>query len=194
MKTKYEAGDKVRVRADLTSGCKYSMLDGGCSLIVMDDMVSFVGKEVTIKQSLGKRGYLIKEDDYRFCWTDEMFERFIQPIIIYAKGNEVIALDKNTGENGVAKCSPDDTFDFRIGAELALNRLCSQKKTPPKFKVGDIVVGLPEADTRYSITKSGWTGLVVEVTENAINVEGVNDIGQIIKFNLDPNYFRKISG
>lgn len=44
-------------------------------------------------------------------------------IVIYQKENEVIALDKRTGKKAVAKCNPRDTFDFDIGAKLALERL-----------------------------------------------------------------------
>ena len=35
----------------------------------------------------------------------------------------------------------------------------------PKFKVGDSVIGNCLADSRYSITRNGWTGRVVKVHE-----------------------------
>lgn len=50
-------------------------------------------------------------------------------ISIYRKGNKVIALNKITREKGVAKCSPEDEFDFDIGAELAFNRLMDKTTT-----------------------------------------------------------------
>ena len=34
-----------------------------------------------------------------------------------------------------------------------------------KFKVGDKVVGKPEADNRYGITRAGWTGYVISVDD-----------------------------
>lgn len=46
-----------------------------------------------------------------------------ETIVIYRKGDEVVALDKRTGKKAVAKCSPDDTFDFNVGAKLAFERL-----------------------------------------------------------------------
>lgn len=49
-------------------------------------------------------------------------------IVIYRKGNEVIALDKRTGKKAVAKCDPRDTFDFNIGAKLAFERLTIEPK------------------------------------------------------------------
>lgn len=44
-------------------------------------------------------------------------------IVIYRRGNEVIALNKIDGSKAVAKCHPDDDFDFMIGAKLAFQRL-----------------------------------------------------------------------
>ena len=44
-------------------------------------------------------------------------------VIIDADGSEVIAVDLETGKRGVARCHPDDAFDFYIGAKLALERL-----------------------------------------------------------------------
>jgi hypothetical protein len=44
---------------------------------------------------------------------------------ITVKGNETIAVYKHDGktEKAVAKCSPEDKFDFKVGAKLALERL-----------------------------------------------------------------------
>lgn len=44
-------------------------------------------------------------------------------IVVYRRGNTVTALDKNTGNKGVAKCSPDDTFNYYTGASIAMARL-----------------------------------------------------------------------
>ena len=49
-------------------------------------------------------------------------------IVIYSKGSEVIALDKTDGKKAVAKCSPDDEFDFKVGARLAFDRLMGNWK------------------------------------------------------------------
>lgn len=56
-------------------------------------------------------------------------------IIIYRKDNETIALDKSSGKKGVAKCSPDDEFDFKTGAKLAFDRLLNEGKCKsPEFE------------------------------------------------------------
>lgn len=44
-------------------------------------------------------------------------------IVIYRNGSETVALDKTTGKKAVAKCSPEDTYDFYTGAQLAFERL-----------------------------------------------------------------------
>ena len=66
------------------------------------------------------RAYYIKEK----CKIIE-FEDLCKnnTIVIYQKGNQVIALDKRNGKKAVAKCDHRDTFDFNIGAKLAFERL-----------------------------------------------------------------------
>lgn len=48
-------------------------------------------------------------------------------IVIYRKGDETIALDKTTGKKAVAKCHPDDEYDFNTGAKLAFARLTGEQ-------------------------------------------------------------------
>lgn len=64
-----------------------------------------------------------KKYDYSWRFNKEEVEKVSNTIVIYMKGNQVIALDKATGEKAVAKCHPDDEFDFNIGAKLAFERL-----------------------------------------------------------------------
>lgn len=58
-------------------------------------------------------------------------------VIIYRDGNSVIAKDRSTGKNAVAKCHPDDEFDFMVGAKLALERLSQPDE--PKYYNGKVV-------------------------------------------------------
>lgn len=67
------------------------------------------------------RWYLFKEVKATKSYYNET-------IVIYRKDNEVIALDKATGKKAIAKCSPEDTFDFNIGAKLAFERLMNGNK------------------------------------------------------------------
>jgi len=83
-------------------------------------------------------------------------------IHIYQRGKMVIAHESETGREGVAKCSPDDKFDFSIGARIALLRLFGEEvpdsitgkenvgesHKPTKFQVGDLVT-LKDGVDRY---------------------------------------------
>lgn len=44
-------------------------------------------------------------------------------IVIYQKGDCVIAKDVITGKECIAKCHPDDEFNFEVGAKIALDRV-----------------------------------------------------------------------
>lgn len=59
----------------------------------------------------------------RWCEPESLELIKDETIVIYRKDNEVIALDKRTGKKAVAKCSPDDTFNFDTGVKLAFERL-----------------------------------------------------------------------
>lgn len=50
-------------------------------------------------------------------------------ITIYRECNKTIALDNRTGERAIARCHPDDEFNFDIGAKLAFERLSNEIKT-----------------------------------------------------------------
>lgn len=64
-----------------------------------------------------------------------------EEITITRHGDKVVA--KFGKKVGVAKCSPDDTFDFAIGAKLAFSRLMGEPEDKPnpkqEFKVGEYV-------------------------------------------------------
>ncbi|MGN1340513.1 MAG: hypothetical protein ACI4WS_09490 [Oscillospiraceae bacterium] len=135
---KYKIGDKVRVRKDLEARKIYGT--NGFS----KSMEKYRGKVVTIFgfNPFCTREYKIREDDGDWNWTDEMFEPVQnEEITITRHGDKVVA--KYVKKVGVAKCSPDDTFDFAVGAKLAFSRLMGEpedKPEPkPKFKIGEYV-------------------------------------------------------
>ena len=96
--------------------------------------------------------------------ADEFLGKSKSPnIVIFRRGREVIAKDVATGNEGIAKCSPNDEFNFHTGASIALARLMAKTpdalnhdvkdewikvlgltpvddgKPTPKFNVGDYV-------------------------------------------------------
>lgn len=58
--------------------------------------------------------------------SDKFLKKFNETIVLYRKDNRVIAFDKSTGEKAETICSPEDTFDFHIGAKLAFQRLLGE--------------------------------------------------------------------
>ena len=67
--TRFNIGDKVKVREDLKSSQYY----GG--IIFISDMKKYAGKVLTIKDKgnfLGHSHYTIEEDSQYYMWTDEM--------------------------------------------------------------------------------------------------------------------------
>ena len=75
--TTYQVGDKVIVRDDL-SCIDYAMYDTGNPrmMIVVDEMCSFRGREVTITEITNTYEgdfYHIAEDNGDFYWSDDMF-------------------------------------------------------------------------------------------------------------------------
>ncbi len=104
-----------------------------------------------------------------------------ESIVIYRKDNEVIALDKSAGEKAVAKCNPNDEFDFYTGAKLAFQRLIGE--TPDKNAMPEEVrevrrrarpgeyVKIVDADTvplNGDDTPAYKNGDILKITESGI--------------------------
>lgn len=87
-KTKYQPGDKVRVKSDLKVGESYYMDDKVSSDCFMKDMQRFSGKIVTIDSISSWKTYEIKEDAFNYNWTDEMFEDIVPEYVECVKTKE----------------------------------------------------------------------------------------------------------
>lgn len=121
---KYKVGDKVRVRRDFADK-SYCMEDGVHSWCVTNEMLELRGRVVTINEAFIS-GYRI--NDFPCWWTDEMFEGKTndKKIVITTNGTETLARlyeGNKVVKSATAKCSPQDAFDFNIGAKLAFDRL-----------------------------------------------------------------------
>lgn len=127
-------------------------------------------------------GYLrIHDDRITFANNDEVrdnefsdatsVKRFMRrhntTVHIHQKGNMVIAHESQTGREGIAKCSPEDKFDFYTGAKLALARLYGDEFIPfeakksdemCKYKVGDKVVvkSWKSLEDKYGLDSLGF--------------------------------------
>lgn len=134
---KFKVGDKVRV----LDGSKIDAYFGGWVYA----MEKQVGKVFTISRIIenhsdARIGYKFKEEA-RFAWDERGLKLVSEEITITRHGDKVVA--KFGKKVGVAKCSPDDTFDFAVGAKLAFSRLMGEPEDKPepkrKFKLGEFV-------------------------------------------------------
>ena len=126
---KFKVGDRVRVKSDLKGRRRYNRLyfDG--------KMETYRGKFYKIVGMTCEAYYLKGIDGWVF--NDDMLEPASddKEIHITVKGNATHAFLKENGEvtkRAVAKCSPEDNFDFKTGAELAFNRLFEEKPNIPE--------------------------------------------------------------
>lgn len=134
---KYKVGDKVRITTDKS---KSRMWDSN------GKMNKWTGKVMTIK-CLEDDCYRMAEDygEYRgggWYWYEEMIDglatneepRREEPkhhITITSDGKTTTAVfmvDGREIKKGIAKCSPEDKFNFKTGAELALERMWGEPK------------------------------------------------------------------
>lgn len=141
---KYKVGDKVRVRKDLIHANVY---DG---YVVLADMLGYSGGEVTIA-AVHPDHYHIKEDHGIRLWTDKMFEPICAEKIVITSDGATTTARKYDGKKIVkeakAVCSKDDTFNFDVGAKLAMDRLLEDK---PKLYNGRVVCVDPNGIRFYT--------------------------------------------
>lgn len=102
--------------------------------------------------------YTTPDTAYKELWVNATSaKRFLRKtatsIHIYQRGKRVIAHESETGREGIAKCSPDDKFDFSIGARIALLRLFGEE-------VPDSLTGKEKIDEKEDI-KEGDTVEIV---------------------------------
>ena len=110
--SKFEVGDKVMGNAKAK---RYAITRPG-----------WVGYVVAVRED----DKIVVDNTIDGCGMIVLAECFdlVQPVkpekvVIYRNGRDVIAKDTNTGESEKATCSPEDEFDFGVGAQLALKRL-----------------------------------------------------------------------
>lgn len=121
---KYKIGDKVQIRKDLN--CEITCRSG-----VTEEMIFFAGKEAEIKKTfcyMGRESYYIDIDDGRWFWNEEMLERPTKEFKVegFRSNNASVCLMKKDGKviaKGVARCCPDDDYDFEFGIRLAFFRM-----------------------------------------------------------------------
>lgn len=134
MKRKFKVGDRVRI----LDGSKIRDYKGGW---LPRFMGRYVGEIHSISEIRSDGGCYLYGVGYLWDERGLEFADKKETIVIYRKGDEVIALDKVSGKTGVAKCGRKDTFDFATGARIAFDRLLEDpkpeepEKTPLNVKI-----------------------------------------------------------
>lgn len=168
-KAKFNVGDKVK----LLDGSSIKNFAGGWTNGMTLEVgavtkITSQSHHITNRESIGYR-----VEDSVFTWDERALAPVNETIVIYRKGQEVIATNKITGKKAIAKCSPVDEFKFEVGAKLAFDRLISIEK-PKVFKIGDDVIANEKANSRYAITKEGWKGTVIEICDGGKRIKVKN--------------------
>ena len=120
---KFKVGDRVRVKSDYcTVNGKVKGKVGTIKGFIPDNYCNVEFDEFVDGHDcngLAKKcfGWNVREDDIFLA------KSATETIAIYRNDDKVIALDKSTGKKAEAKCSPEDEFDFHVGAKLAFQRL-----------------------------------------------------------------------
>lgn len=127
---KFKVGDRVRV----LDGSKIECYAGNW----VEPMKEYVGNIYTVAKIQPSGSYRLK--DIPFIYDERGLERVVNPgkIIITTDGEITTAKLYRHGEptlKAVAKCSPEDTFDFATGAKLAFDRLIDAVNNP-QIQVG----------------------------------------------------------
>ena len=164
--SKYKIGDKVRIVSKPVEGNWTSSMDKWC------------GKVMTIKRTSGVFesfgiSYRMEEDGGFWTWHDHMIEGLAntQEIHITVKGDETHAVLKENGKvikHSIAKCHPEDDFDFEIGSKMVFERLFKHE-----YKVGEYVKNITGENAGHYL-KKGSFGKIIRINPFSYEVEGLN--------------------
>lgn len=144
--SKFKLGDRVKHLCDV-EGYKFRNCNTGTVIVLDGSMIGVEFDKPIGGHECSGGGSRLRDGKYGHCWwvgeshLEKLNEKSDECIVIYRKDREVIALDKTSGKKAVAKCSPEDTFDFKVGAKLAFERLMTTTKIvkQDKYQVGDKV-------------------------------------------------------
>jgi hypothetical protein len=126
-------------------------------------MACLAGSIVTIKRAPYPNRFRIKGSGY--YWSEEMFEPICDNSIYISCDGNTVKAELKQGDEVVkvseAKCSPDDKFDFAIGAKLAFDRIFEPIRFKfEDFKKGKIAVNCKsEADAKLFLAYLHGKGL-----------------------------------
>lgn len=179
-----KVGDVVKIKENL----KVDKVYGGVTFV--SDMKKYRGKQAKItnlSEYYYNHGrfcknlngyYSLDIDNGEYVWSDNILEP-IKKYEVIVEGNTVTVKD-DKGNEGIAKCSPEDEFNLPIGISLAISRL----KWKPSF--GAIYYTIYFTD-ESSVDWYNWHG---DATDNALYEKGLvfktkEEAKEIAKIMLD---------
>lgn len=136
---KYKVGDKVKIKSlDWYNENKDRYGYVNCNGISFtDSMKEHCGKVVTISKVISV-GYYLKEDDVKFCWTDEMIEGLVEEKFITTDGLQLnqsnISLEKEMEWN----LPQGYQFKDENGNVINATKIVLEKKHNGKLKLESI--------------------------------------------------------
>ena len=167
----YKIGDRVRITGEGTIG----------NILITKEMV---GEIIGIKPN----GLVCVEfDEYigghscngagreEHCWWIgscclEPVSVETKKIVITSDGKETLARlyeGNKVIKKAVAKCSPEDEYNFEIGARIAFDRLMGDKPVKPKYYNGKVVCVEAIKGTIYTV------GKVYEFKDGKLEINGM---------------------
>ena len=189
---KYKVGDRVVIAKEWHSG--YQNCEG--------KMDKWQGKTMTVRgydTNAGEDCYRMKEDakEHHGGWywheADIVGLEENHKIVITADGKTTTARlfdGKELIRKAEAKCSPDDTFDFMVGAKLAMERLEEPKPVNP-FKAGDYVKITGNKSYNHGLPV-GSVGRVIKTDNESCYVDGFSNRGSHMEQFVDIAELEKI--
>lgn len=199
---RYKVGDKVKVRKDLIEGTDY----GGEG--VVEEMLEFRGKEVTIQKVMFDREYVILEDRDNWYWTEEMFEPVVRNFEFVERIKENCINDNGVLKNdyGMVKLPERSTansagYDFynpetvvlepgkiayvKTGVKVYMKNgemlmLCNRSSNPKKKGLVLVNgVGIVDADYADNEENEGEIAFAfMNITKEPVVIEAGDKLGQ----------------
>lgn len=147
---KFKVGDKVRIRKDLVDNHRYNDIT----------LHSWMRKELKdVNMITWTNGDVCQVEANPYTYGMSMFELVeksdSEKLVICRNGSKTIAKyykDNKTFE-AEAKCSPEDEYDFKTGAELAMNRVMDKAKEEDEYSWVRCVGYRQKLEFRFTVGK-----------------------------------------
>jgi hypothetical protein len=145
---KFKVGDRVKIREwddmkrEFGVDCLGDIRTTPSFVTIMKHLCGRVGTLTNVEGDHVHINFKDKSGNINWSYCMDMIEP-VKPetIIIYhnRKDNTVVAKNTLTDEKAIAKCHPDDEFDFNIGAKVAFDRLMGVEPIKEEYYNGKVV-------------------------------------------------------